>query len=141
MRLSKTSHASWNNPIIWSTKYHREIPFTIIFKGEGIKHLSNFKDGMKFNFFKVGYNGHIHWVPNWTIDLTLVRVQSNVLCKSSVYEIFAELTTNLVEDIILSRLWSPNCQLSLWNVYTNWKFCIPTNYNFAVIYPWNLLFS
>ena len=22
-----------------------------------------------------------------------------------------------------------------------WKFGIPTNYNFAVIYPWNLLFS
>ena len=23
----------------------------------------------------------------------------------------------------------------------SWKFCIPTVYNLAVIYPWNLLFS
>ena len=23
----------------------------------------------------------------------------------------------------------------------SWKFCIPTSYDFAVIYPWNLLFS
>ena len=23
----------------------------------------------------------------------------------------------------------------------SWKFCVPSIYNFAVIYPWNLLFS
>ena len=32
-----------------------------------------------------------------------------------------------------------NDRLRVSNV--SWKFCIPTFYNFAVIYPWNLLFS
>ena len=39
------------------------MPFAILFRGEGVTHLSNFKDYMKFNFFKVGNNGHFHWVP------------------------------------------------------------------------------
>ena len=27
----------------------------------------------------------------------------------------------------------------VWKVF--WKFCIPATYNFAVIYPWNLLYK
>ena len=32
-----------------------------------------------------------------------------------------------------------NDRSHVWKV--SWKFRIPTTYNFAVIYPWNLLFS